>query len=101
MRGGSDVEIAIWNECARLVTNIAMYHNASWLSKLMLLKEAKGDMEAVERIRGFSPIASQNMNFGGRYEFKKDPKPIDIDKMLEMLDKIDLGDAIKKKPKKK
>jgi TnpA family transposase len=101
LRGGSDVEIAIWNECARLVTNIAMYHNASLLSKLMLLKEAKGDMEAVARIRGFSPIASQHMNFGGRYEFKKDPKPIDIDKMLEMLDKIELGDAIKKKPKKK
>lgn len=33
-RGGSDVEVAIWNECARLVANVVMYYNASLLSKL-------------------------------------------------------------------
>ena len=34
-RGGSDVEIAIWNECARLVANIVMYFNASmWIDQI-------------------------------------------------------------------
>ena len=100
LRGGSDVEVAIWNECARLMANITMYYNASLLSKLMVLKESKGDLEAAKQISGFSPIASQHLNFGGRYEFNKKITPIDIEKMLKMMDKIELRTTKKRKEKK-
>lgn len=96
-RGGSDVEVAIWNECARLVANVVMYHNASLLSKLMEIKEKKGATEAAEFIRRLSPIASQHLNFGGRYEFNKEVEPIDIEKILKMMDKIDVSPAKRKK----
>ena len=96
-RGGSDVEVAIWNECARLVANVVMYHNASLLSKLMEIKEKKGDTAAAEFIRRLSPIASQHLNFGGRYEFNKEVEPMDIEKILKMMDKIDVSPAKRKK----
>ncbi|OGT36130.1 MAG: hypothetical protein A3F11_10285 [Gammaproteobacteria bacterium RIFCSPHIGHO2_12_FULL_37_14] len=96
-RGGSDVEVAIWNECARLVANVVMYHNASLLSKLMEIKEKKSDLASAEFIRRLSPIASQHLNFGGRYEFNKEVEPMDIEKILKMMDKIDVSPAKRKK----
>ncbi len=96
-RGGSDVEVAIWNECARLVANVAMYYNASLLSKLMVIKEKKGDVEGVRFIQRLSPIASQHFNFGGRYEFNKSREPIDIERILKMMDKIDISDSRNRK----
>lgn len=65
----------------------------------MVLKETKGDLEAVKQIRNFSPIASQHLNFGGRYEFNREIVPIDIEKMLKMMDKIELNASKKKKNK--
>ena len=96
-RGGSDMEVAIWNECARLISNVVMYFNASLLSQLREIKKNKGDLEAAEYLSHLSPIASQHMNFGGRYEFGKIAKPIDITKILENMDEIDVG--TKKKAK--
>jgi TnpA family transposase len=97
-RGASDVEVAIWNECARLVANVIMYYNASLLSKLMKIKEKKGDTAAVKFIQYLSPIASQHLSFGGRFEFNKTREPINIEKMLKMMDKIDIRDVkIKRK----
>jgi hypothetical protein len=96
-RGGSDVEVAIWNECARLVANVAMYYNAFLLSKLMEIKEKKWDVEEVRFIQRLSPIASQHLNFGGRYEFNKSREPIDIEKILKMMDKIDIRDPRNRK----
>ena len=56
----------------------------------MEIKEKKGDLAAVEYIRRLSPIASQHLNFGGRYEFNKLRKLINIEKILKMMDKIDI-----------
>lgn len=99
IRGGSDVEVAIWNECARLVANVIMYYNASLLSQLMNIKEQKEDKEGARFIQYLSPIASQHFNFGGRFEFNKSREPIDIEKMLKMMDKIDISDVNVKKKK--
>jgi TnpA family transposase len=96
-RGGSDMEVAIWNECARLISNVVMYFNASLLSQLREIKKSKGDLEAAEYLSHLSPIASQHMNFGDRYEFGKIAKPIDITKILENMDEIELGTKNKKK----
>jgi hypothetical protein len=60
-RGASNLEVAIWNECARIVANSVMYYNASLLSKVMSLKEMKRDLGAAEFIQHLSPIASQHL----------------------------------------
>ena len=91
LRGGSDMEVAIWNECARLICNVVMYFNASLLSKLREIKKNKGDLEAVEHLSHLSPIASQHLNFGGRYEFVNKAKAVDIEKMLKIMDEIELN----------
>lgn len=99
-RGGSDIEVVIWNECARLVANVVMYFNASLLSKLREIKKQKGDFAAAEYLTHLSPIASQHMNFGGRYEFGKTIKPLDIEKILENMDEIEVSSEEKRKVKK-
>mgnify|MGYP000105364373 CR=1 FL=1 len=42
-RGGSDGEIDLWNECARLLTNAIIYFNSLILSKLLDYFDAVGD----------------------------------------------------------
>ena len=87
-RGASDLEVAIWNECARLVCNAIIFYNASLLSSLMEMKELEGDLEAVAFICGLSPAACQHLILTGRYEFNKDGSPIDMATMLELMKKI-------------
>jgi TnpA family transposase len=89
-RGGSDMEVAIWNECARLIANVVMYFNASLLSRLKEIKEENGDLKSAEYLTHLSPIASQHINFGGRYEFGRVVKPLDIEKILKNMDEIEV-----------
>nr|WP_319803073.1 Tn3 family transposase [Vibrio sp. VGrn 2] len=35
LRGGSDFQIAQWNDCARLITNCIIYYNSALLSGLV------------------------------------------------------------------
>jgi TnpA family transposase len=87
-RGASDLEVALWNECARLICNIIIFYNASILSALMKIKEIESDWEAVGFIRCLSPVASQHFIFTGRYEFNKHTKPIDMDEVINMMEKM-------------
>jgi TnpA family transposase len=70
-RGGSDLEIEIWNECGRLLANAIIFYNATLLSELMVLKEQQGDFEAAEFIRKLSPVAIQHIKRSGPDPGKK------------------------------
>ena len=87
-RGGSDKEIAICNECGRLIANAIIFYNAYMLSALMEKKEKEGDWEAVKFIRQLSPIACQHINFKGIYAFKKDRQGINIEELINKLDEL-------------
>jgi len=87
-RGSSDLEIEIWNECARLVANVILFYNAYILSKLMVKKEKEENFSAAVFIRGLSIAATQHINLNGRYEFETGTTIIDIDKIVMHLDKI-------------
>jgi len=87
-RGSSDSEIEIWNECARLLANVMLFYNAYILSQLMLKKEKEGNSAAAEFIRKLSPAASQHFNLNGRYEFGIESELINIEEIIEHLDKI-------------
>ena len=84
-RGGADEEIALWNECARLLTNAIIYFNSLILSKLLECYTKKGDEEMVELIKKVSPVAWINVNLNGTYSFSFDDDMINIDDLLRPL----------------
>lgn len=87
-RGASDFEIELWNESARLIANMMLFYNGYILSKLMLKKEKDGDHISAEFIRRLSLAGSQHFNFSGRFEFGSESKIINIDEIIEHLNKI-------------
>ncbi|MCA2422831.1 MULTISPECIES: Tn3 family transposase, partial [Vibrio] len=68
-RGKYESEIAIWNECARLLANAIIYFNSAILSHLLGHFEARGDEEKAGITRAVSPVAWQNINLSGTYNF--------------------------------
>ena len=87
-RGMSELEVEIWNECARLIALIIIYYNMHLLSKLYENALAKNDTAAIEYLRHISPVASQHINISGLYEFIETIKNINVDNVVEMLSKI-------------
>lgn len=92
-RGMSELEVEIWNECARLIALIIIYYNMHLLSKLYENALAKNDMAAIEYLKHISPIASQHVNINGLYEFVETIKNINVDNVVEVLSKI-LDEAV-------
>ncbi|CAN5408273.1 hypothetical protein BH10PSE19_BH10PSE19_03660 [soil metagenome] len=92
-RGMSELEVEIWNECARLIALIIIYYNMHLLSKLYENALLKNDMAAIEYLKHISPVAFQHINISGLYEFIETIKNINIDNVVEVLSKI-LDEAV-------
>ena len=75
------MEIAVWNECARLLTNAIIYYNAVLLTTLLEHYELSGQKEKCEFIKMLSPVAWVHINFYGQYSFMES-EMIDIDYLL-------------------
>lgn len=56
-RGKSEVELAIWNDCARLVACAIIFYNAYILSVLLQRKEVSNDEKNFKLITELSPVA--------------------------------------------
>ena len=93
-RGMSELEVEIWNECARLIALIIIYYNMHLLSKLYENAVLRNDTAAIEFLKHISPVASQHININGLYEFSEIIEDIDVDGILEALNKI-LEKAVK------
>ncbi len=93
-RGMSELEVEIWNECARLIALIIIYYNTHLLSKLYEQAVSRHDTAAIEFLRHLSPVASQHINISGLYEFSETLTTINVDGIIKMLNKI-LEDKIK------
>ena len=85
LRFRTEEEQQIWSECSRLLANCVIYFNASILSELVAYYLALGDMETVALITQVSPVAWQNTNFYGHYEFTKRPAAIDLALLVQEL----------------
>jgi TnpA family transposase len=94
-RGSTEMEIAVWNECARLLTNAIVYYNATLLTNLMVYFEESGQNEKYEFVKRLSPIAWVHINFLGRYSFMGNDI-IDIDKLLSQYKAYDMFNIDKK-----
>jgi hypothetical protein len=71
LRFKKEQEQQIWNECSRLLTNYIIYYNASILSNLLTYREKNNDDQDMAVLKQVSPIAWQQINLYGRYEFNK------------------------------
>ncbi|HQY22694.1 MAG TPA: Tn3 family transposase, partial [Gammaproteobacteria bacterium] len=87
-RGMSDLEVEIWNECARLLALIIIYYNMHLLSKLYEVALAKKDKAVLKFLKHISPVASQHINISGLYEFSEIISTINVDGVVAILSRI-------------
>jgi TnpA family transposase len=75
----TEAEQQIWNDCSRLIANAIIHYNTLILSRVYKQKLATGDQDAIEIIKGTSPVAWQNVNLIGKFEFTEENAKVDID----------------------
>ena len=85
LRFKTEHEQQIWNECSRLITNCIIHYNATILSTLLAIKEQNGDSQAVDLLKRISPVAWQNINLQGRYDFRNTTDDINIDAIIRQF----------------
>ncbi|MDY6895616.1 MAG: Tn3 family transposase, partial [Thermotogota bacterium] len=88
-RGSTEVEISVWNECARLLANAIIYYNAMLLTHLMEYFEKSDQQEKYEFVKRLSPVAWIHINFLGRYSFMGN-RIIDIESLLNKSNVFDI-----------
>lgn len=87
-RGTTELEMEIWNECARLIASAIIFYNAYILSAL--LKQAKNDKQ-IEIVTRVSPVAWAHLNFLGNYEFYRRQLEPEIHRWLKNI-KMDFSE---------
>ena len=90
LRFKTEYEQEIWNECARLISNGVIFYNATILSRLWEYRKSIGNYEGAMEILNVSPVSWNNINFRGRYAFRRKSAPIDIDAMVQKLAKVSI-----------
>lgn len=85
-RGNGDDEIALWNECARLVTNAIIYFNSAILSHLLLSFEHQANEEMAEIVKQASPVAWLNINLKGQYTFELSEKLASLEELMSSIE---------------
>jgi TnpA family transposase len=84
-RGTSDIQMATWNECARLLANCVIYYNAVILNELKEESDSRGDVERSQKLIRLSPTAWTHINFQGRYIFLDNLMTSDIINITKSL----------------
>ena len=87
----TELEQQIWSECTRLIANSIIFYNAVILSKLIAHTENLGKLKEMDLIKRISPMAWRHINLYGQYKFYKKDKSINLDKIIETLEKSYLG----------
>jgi TnpA family transposase len=85
LRFKTEYEQELWAECSRLIANCIIFYNASILSRLLEHQESTGDTHGAAATKKISPIAWQHVNLQGRYEFQKQPDPLNVDTIIRAL----------------
>ena len=80
--GKTDLDVAISNQCGRLISNVVIAYNSIMLSMLLERFRADGNEKALALLRKISPVAWQHIHFLGHYAFRDNHNPIDLVAML-------------------
>src|ERR1700730_2147708 len=78
----TDLDVAISNECGRLVANIVIAYNSILLSGILNRYQAVGNQKSLELLMRISPVAWQHIHFLGHYAFRDKQHPIDLAAIL-------------------
>ena len=78
LTGRTDLDIAVSNQCGRLIANVVIAYNSMLLSGLVHRYLVKGNDKAPDLLRQISPAAWQHLNFLGRYAFRGRRQAIDL-----------------------
>ncbi|MCB1795407.1 MAG: Tn3 family transposase [Candidatus Competibacteraceae bacterium] len=80
--GRTDLEVAIRNECGRLLANVVIAYNSILLSALLDRYQAAGNLKAIALLKRISPVAWQHIHFLGQYTFRSHAHPINLEALL-------------------
>ncbi len=80
--GRTDLEVAISNQCGRLIANVVIAYNSIMLSMLLDKYKAVGNEKVVALLQKISPVAWQHIHFLGYYDFRNNYNPIDFEEIL-------------------
>jgi hypothetical protein len=67
--GRTDLDVAVSNECGRLVADIVIAYNPILLSGILNRYQAVGNQKALELLMRISPVAWQHIHFLEHYAF--------------------------------
>ena len=82
LTGRTDLDVAVSNQCGRLIANIVIAYNSMLLSGLLNRSLSSGNDRALDLLRRISPAAWQHLHFLGHYAFREKRSPIDLDVIL-------------------
>jgi TnpA family transposase len=85
----TEAEQQIWNECSRLIANAIIYYNTLLLSRVYEHKLASNDQDAIEILKGISPVAWRNVNLIGNFDFTTATSPVDIEALAKRYENPD------------
>jgi Tn3 transposase DDE domain len=84
--GRTDLDVAISNECGRLLANVVIAFNSMLLSALFERYQRDGNQKALARLKRILPVAWQHIHFLGHYTFQGNANPIDLGVLLAGLE---------------
>ena len=80
--GRTDLDVAISNQCGRLISNVVIAYNSMMLSMLLDRHKAASDEKIMALLRKISPVVWQHIHFLGHHAFRNNYNPIDLEAML-------------------
>lgn len=82
LTGRTDLDVAVSNQCGRLIANVVITYNSMLLSGLLSRYLATGNEKAIDLLRRISPAAWQHLHFLGHYAFRGKRHSIDLEAIL-------------------
>jgi TnpA family transposase len=83
--GRTDLDIAISNQCGRLIANVVIAYNSIMLSMLLDRYRSADNQSALAILKRISPVAWQHIHFLGHYAFRDNKNPIDLEAILASI----------------
>ena len=82
LTGRTDLDVAISNECGRLIANVVIAYNSILLSMLLNRRQTAEKEKFLELLKKISPVAWQYIHLLGHYLFRDNRHPIDLEAIL-------------------
>jgi len=76
------LDVAISNQCGRLIANVVIAYNSIMLSMLLDKYKAADNEKIIALLQKISPVAWQHIHFLGHYAFRDNKHIIDLETML-------------------